>query len=71
MTFGYLPINSLLDPDQLVHKFVTPILNELAGQTILGVDSPNTKKPLGLQTGHWNLGNNLIRERVVLYSHSS
>ena len=71
VTFGYLAIDSLLNPDELVHKFVSPVLDQFARQAILGVNCPDTKEPLGLQTGHWNLRNYLIREGVVLYSYTS
>jgi hypothetical protein len=46
MTFGYFIIASFLNPHNLIHILVPPVIHQLQGDSVLGIDSPQGTKVL-------------------------
>ena len=49
VALGYLPVDCLLDPCDLVDQFVSVMLHHLQGEPVLGVDYPDEQEAVGLK----------------------
>lgn len=66
---GNLVVDGLLDPGDGIHQLVAPLLDELDGEGVLGIDGPDDDHPILLQLADRYLLNILIAERVILDGH--
>ena len=66
MTLVDLTVYRLLNPDNLVHKFVVILLVELKSKAHLGINYPNKEEPIILKLVIGYFVQNLdIRQRII------
>ena len=61
MTLGDEPIDSLLNPDNLINDLISLLLHHLDGKPVFGVDYPYEKETVGLQLFKRNVIDNRVR----------
>lgn len=71
MTFGYFIIASFLNPNNLIHILVPPVIHQLQGDSVLGIDSPKEQKSFFLQLGHRQGFDQLVRKGFIRNCDSS
>ena len=71
VALGYLAIDGLLDPRNLVHKLVAVLLHELNSEAVLGIDHPDEEEAVSLQFIEGNVEDLAVLQGIVGYGYAS
>jgi len=71
MPLSYLAIDRLLNPSNLINKFILEVFHHFKCKSVFGVNHPDEEEAVGLEFVKWNVEDLLIVKSIVGNSNTS